>query len=251
MATSQRLLQLSTNDLVMIEDLSFNANIGPDCWNRPRPQPLLLSVAIEANLEGAGYDDDVNQSVNYGTLSKELLALAGNQTFPDMQTLVEEAAKLSLSKLPPGEKGSVKVTLKAPKLLLQDAMLSLEISRIAGESLEWGKRWNWMLHDWRVPVLIGLNPPEREAKQILVLDVALHMNRSIEQEVCSVPELVSHLIKWIDTTSYLTLEKFAAEFCNKAMSQHPQTVSIVLKVSKPSAVLNARAACIQIHRTRK
>ncbi|KAG8801134.1 trifunctional dihydropteroate synthetase [Serendipita sp. 399] len=251
MAVSQRFFQAVQSDLVMIEDLSFNANIGPDCWNRPRPQPLLLSVAIEANLEGAGRDDDVNQSINYGTLSKELLALAANETFPDMETLVEEAATRSLSKLASEEKGYARIALTAPKLLLQDAILRLEATRINGEPLGSGTPWDWTINNWRVSVLIGLNPPERKAKQMLIFDVVLHIDQAVGQEACNIPDLVSHLEKWIDTTSYLTLEKLAAEFCERAMSRHQQIDFVRLKISKPSAILNAKAACIQVYRQRK
>ncbi|KAG8808401.1 hypothetical protein FRC17_003977 [Serendipita sp. 399] len=251
MAASQRFFRAVQSDLVIIEDLSFNANIGPDCWNHPRPQPLLLSVAIEANLEGAGRDDDVNQSINYGTLSKELLALAANQTFPDMETLVEGAATRSLSKLAPEEKGYARIVLTAPKLLLQDAILSLETTRINGEPLGWGTLWDWTVNNWRVSVLIGLNPPEREAKQVLIFDVVLHINRAVDLEACKIPDLVSHLQKWIDTTFYLTLEKLAAEFCERVMSKQQQIDSVRLKISKPSAILNAKAACIQVYRKRK
>jgi FolB domain-containing protein len=181
-------------DIVFIENLNITATIGPDCWKRSKAQPLLISLALEADLALAGQNDDLTGSINYGTLQKDLLfyfLAEPPRSFDGMGRLAEEIAKVAIPKTQP--QFTVKVVVAAPKLLLQDAKLSLEIERSGVGDCGWGQNWKWIVSQWRTFVLIGMNPPEREERQVLILDLQLF--EKSEAEACSITELISHLSK--------------------------------------------------------
>jgi FolB domain-containing protein len=181
-------------DIVFIENLNITANIGPDCWKRSKAQPLLLSLALEADLALAGQNDDLTGSINYGTLQRDLLfhfMATPPLSFDGLGTLAEDIAKVAIPKTQ--SQFTVKVVIAAPKLLLQDAKLSLEIERSGVGDCGWGQNWKWIVSQWRTFVLIGMNPPEREERQVLILDLQLFEKSAAE--ACSITELISHLSK--------------------------------------------------------
>lgn len=188
-------------DLVHVENLRVEANIGPDCWDRQRPQPILISVTLEADVRQAAANDDLTNSTNYGTLAKEILAAfkpASEREFKGMEELAETMAKLAVVKLT-DESYHVRVVVKAPKLLLQDAMLSLEIDRSVYAHAQWGEHWKWSIDGWKVPVLIGMNPPERKAKQIVIIDLQLFVLTSKDTNGGPpLPQLIDNLLEVVN-----------------------------------------------------
>lgn len=241
-------------DLVHVENLRVEANIGPDCWGRSRAQPLLISVTLEADVRQAAANDDLTNSTNYGTLAKEILAVfksAPEREYEGMEELAEAVAGLAVVKLT-DESYHVHVIVKAPKLLLHDAVLSLEIDRSSDVSVQWGQQWKWSISDWKVPLLIGMNPPERKAKQIVVIDLCLFVltSKDATQEPFSVSKHVDLLLEYINATAFLTLEKFTTEVIYAAMRNHAGICTGIAKVSKPSAILGADASAVQVRRNR-
>lgn len=242
-------LSSSQTDRIFIDTLSFNATAGRDCWGRTRPQPLSLTIEVEANLQKAAHNDDLTDSINYGGLAKQLLALCDDQQFESMLHLAQRAAELVVTQ--PGAIGQAKVELRAQKGLLQDAGLGLQVRR--GKEGKSTQEWTWLIDGWRVPVLIGMNPPERQNKQILIIDLKLLMRTAgtkSEDEI-SIPELMQHLSVWVDTTSFLTLERFTRDLIHEAMHHHSSIAFANAKVSKPCAVAGARFTAIQMQLGRK
>jgi len=186
-------------DLVCIENLRVEANIGPDCWNRSRLQPFLISLALEADVRQAAHNDDLTNSPNYGKLAKEIdsvLKSNPNKVYDGMESLAEAVAELAVAKLA-DPSYHVRVSVKAPKLLLHDTVLNLEIDRSGDVRAPWGKEWKWTIENWKVPALIGMNPPERKVKQMVVINLQLFVatrDAVIGQEP-SLPQLVDHLLE--------------------------------------------------------
>jgi FolB domain-containing protein len=187
-------------DLIHIENLRVEANIGPDCWNRSRPQPLLISVALEADVRQAAQNDDLTNSPNYGELAKEIVSIFKSdpdKVYDGMEALAEVVAKLAITKLT-NPSYNVQVSVKAPKLLLHDTVLALEIDRSTDIRDQWGKNWKWSIDNWKVPALIGINPPERESKQIVIVNLQLfvfkpEINREGRQP--SLAQVMDHLLQ--------------------------------------------------------
>jgi FolB domain-containing protein len=189
----------SDRDLIRIENLRVEANVGPDCWNRSRPQPLLISLALEADVRQAAQNDDLTNSPNYGKLAKEIQAIFRDEpdrVYQGMEALAEVVAKLAVTKLA-NPSYSVKVSVKAPKLLLHDTIPALEIDRSTDTSDQWGEHWKWSIDGWKVPVLIGINPPEREAKQIVIIDLQLFVRTGFSGPPFqpSLPQVVDRLLE--------------------------------------------------------
>jgi FolB domain-containing protein len=184
------------NDLVIVESLKINANIGPDCWDRARPQLLLVSVALEADLRLAGEQDDLTDSINYGSLSKDLLRLVPPdqpKQFDGLEDLAEQVAQLTLAKVT-NPSFRVAVSIKAPKNLLQDANLRLDITRDGSNSSK-GGAYNWVIEDWRIYVLIGMNPPERLKKQVLILNMQVSSSPIEKAKAEGLPDFMDRLFK--------------------------------------------------------
>jgi FolB domain-containing protein len=185
-------------DLVHIENLRVEANIGPDCWNRSRPQPLLISVALEADVRQAAENDDLINSPNYGELAKEIVSIFKSdpdKVYDGMEDLAEVVAKLAVTKLA-DPSYNVQVSVKAPKLLLHDTILALEIDRSTDNHDQWGKHWKWSIDNWKVPALIGINPPERESKQIVIINLQLFVLKSdTSTKGQQLPQTMDHLLQ--------------------------------------------------------
>lgn len=167
--------QASNNhrDLVCIDNLRLSANIGPDRWKKSRSQPLLVSVALHADLSIAGLKDELTGSINYGTLSKVIIKEAQadeTRVFSGLEDLAENISRIAFSLAP--KSPEVSVSLTAPKLLLYDAIAQLSIVRHPS-SIEASKTWKWCINRWKAFVIIGLNPEEREEKQVLFTDLQM------------------------------------------------------------------------------
>jgi FolB domain-containing protein len=199
-------------DLIHIEHLRVEANIGPDCWNRSRPQPLLISVALEADVREAAQSDDLTNSPNYGELAKEIISIFKSdpdKAYDGMEALAEVVAELAVTKLA-DPSYDVRVSVKAPKLLLHDTILALEIDRSTNTRDQWGKHWIWSIDNWKVPALIGLNPPERESKQMVIINLqlfVLKLDITTESRQPSLPELMDHLLKVLPMQTQMCSER--------------------------------------------
>lgn len=61
-------------DKVFITDLRARGIIGVNAWEREKAQEILINVTLWADLSAAGTSDNLEESVNYRTLAKNILA---------------------------------------------------------------------------------------------------------------------------------------------------------------------------------
>jgi FolB domain-containing protein len=59
-------------DQVIIKDLLVRGIIGVNDWEREKPQEILINIVLFADLSKAGGSDDIDDSVNYRTISKKI-----------------------------------------------------------------------------------------------------------------------------------------------------------------------------------
>lgn len=163
-------------DKILISALQLHATVGPDRWLKARAQPITLTLALSAHLARAARTDDVTASVHYGELCKDLRARAHGATFPDLRALAECAAALALAK-----PGALAVTVEAEAanqfLLAESAGVSVRRRKAgladgADGALTARDEDRAYIRDLRLNVIIGVNPPEREFKQIVVTNVS-------------------------------------------------------------------------------
>ena len=221
-----------SHSVIRVRNLQTSLVVGRDAWGRRgKAQPVLLSasVSLREPFESASNEDAVTEStVHYGSLSKAILQ--GCQEFSDAHT-VEHKTLIALafeivSRLtqecfdpdsgadwrenptPPILPGSImnllEINIMLPKASLLGGGISFTNSLMFGSSQKEPilEACVLTLHDLKVPTLIGVNPNERLARQLVVATVN-----------------VDGIYHWSATDSYNEIEE------------------IVVKVSQPQKVL--------------
>ena len=209
-------------DTIIIHDLRVSATVGPDRWGKTRPQPIVLSIHVEASLVAAGATDDVADSVHYGNLAKDVIKRIQDASFANLFELAEIVAHLALEMDKRVE--AVGIDARALNQFLQADALGVEIrrSRTAAGSDSASDADVSVIHDLRTTVIIGVNPPEREAKQTVLLNLRFHaldwlkatatqswqdihaILLKVHISFCNHTEIILH--KAIESTNFLTLE---------------------------------------------
>jgi len=191
-----------STDVVFVDTLRVEADIGADCWGKERAQPVEITVYLHLNpdyLEAAGNSDDVVDSVHYGHLTKTISSLiksrAENKTpFKGVDDLIREVAKRALD-LGKEAVDEVRVVVEVPKLILLAHGFSVDVT-ISRRSPEVFVSKKVSVKDIVVPVIIGVNPPEREAKQRVLVNVIFYENDDpLSGPSPDYPEVVKVLVK--------------------------------------------------------
>jgi FolB domain-containing protein len=97
-------------DKVFIRDLLARGIIGINDWEREKPQDILINIVIFTDLTKAGQTDDIEESVNYRTISKKVQARAETAQRLTVEALAADIADICLQ-----EKGVMKVRVKVEK----------------------------------------------------------------------------------------------------------------------------------------
>ncbi|KZP13968.1 hypothetical protein FIBSPDRAFT_921461 [Athelia psychrophila] len=266
-------------DTVFVNRLQVNVNIGPDCWSKARPQPAEISVFLHlypAFLDLAGDTDDVLDSVHYGHLAKAISTLVDARTVPWAgaeglaDAVTEEAFALAGDAC-----AEVRVVVELPKMILLAAGFSVDVTTTAaaaapdgGETRSRSKKVEVKVKDLVLATIIGVNPPEREAKQRVITNLVFYeegederfarilgsLNRHEQSQEGPVdyPQLVKDLSKDIEESSHLTLEKFVRDVARKACL-HERVAgvhAITVRAQKPSAISFAHSSGVEVTRTR-
>jgi FolB domain-containing protein len=158
-------------DTIIIRDLAAQAAIGEDRWGKVRAQPLRLSIFLQASLIQAGKSDDVFDSIDYGLLCKEILSVVDRQIFHSLYELAETVANHSLTK---NGAEAVEVVAEAFNQFLLAESLGVSLSRGRGGIREVVGPDRFFVKDLRIHTIIGVNPCERESKQIVLVNVTFH-----------------------------------------------------------------------------
>lgn len=64
---------MPVRDKIIMKDLLLRAIIGLEEWERRDRQDILIDLTIYTNVEEAGRLDDVNETLNYRTLTKAII----------------------------------------------------------------------------------------------------------------------------------------------------------------------------------
>lgn len=191
----------ATTDLVFVDTLRVEAILGDDCWGRARAQPVAISVYLHlhpAFLQTAGRTDDVRDSVHYGHLAKEVARLvrAKSESLqpafdgPDALIAAVSDAAFALA----GEAAAaVRVVLSVPKMVLLASGFSVDATTVKGAPNVVTEK-KVVVEDIITPVLIGVNPPERESKQRAIVNITFY--EKLEGGVAvNYREIVSKVVK--------------------------------------------------------
>ncbi|HSB89520.1 MAG TPA: dihydroneopterin aldolase [Anaerolineales bacterium] len=118
------------SDEIQIRDLLVRGILGIQDWERQQPQDILINVTLFVDVKRAGTSDSVDDSVNYRTITKKIIAHAETVQRFTVEALATDVARLCLAE--PGVE-RVRVRVEKPGALRFARSVGVEIERSAGE----------------------------------------------------------------------------------------------------------------------
>jgi FolB domain-containing protein len=97
-------------DKVIIRNLLARGIIGINDWERKRAQNILINLTLFTDTRRAAETDDINDCVNYSTMSKRVFAHAESANRETVEALANDLAKICLE-----EKNVHKVIVRVEK----------------------------------------------------------------------------------------------------------------------------------------
>jgi len=113
-------------DQIQITDLLLRAIIGINDEERRNKQDVLINITLRADTRAAGTSDDIEDAVNYRTLTKRVIKLVEESEFYLVERLVAEIAGICLDD-PRVERATVRV--EKPGALRFARSVGVEITR--------------------------------------------------------------------------------------------------------------------------
>ena len=97
-------------DKVIIKNLLARGIIGVNDWERKRAQNILINLTLFTDTHRAAETDNINDCVNYSTMSKKVFSHAESANRETVEALANDLAKICLE-----EKGVQKVIVRVEK----------------------------------------------------------------------------------------------------------------------------------------
>ncbi|THB71196.1 MAG: dihydroneopterin aldolase [Gammaproteobacteria bacterium] len=86
-----------STDKIFINNLEVETTIGIYDWEREAPRPLFLNLEIGCNISKASISDEINDTIDYDKLSKEITAFATNADYQLIESFAEAVTQIALS----------------------------------------------------------------------------------------------------------------------------------------------------------
>ena len=113
-------------DTIEIRDLLLRTIIGINPDERVNRQDVLLNIALEADLRAAARSDNIEDAVNYRTITKSIIELVEQSRFQLVEALAEAVSTLCLR----DERVTrVRVSVQKPGALRFAASVGVSIER--------------------------------------------------------------------------------------------------------------------------
>ncbi|CAG8559627.1 1150_t:CDS:2 [Diversispora eburnea] len=254
----------SQMDKIIVKDLVVQNIIGVDSWERVKRQPVIINMIIQKNISEAGKTDKLTDTINYGTVSKVVTEFAEKSSYKSVEALADGIAKVCINKC---FAPKVTVSVEKPRALLHADSAGVEITRtqedyahiestpdvlpVSAESHE----DIIFVKDLKLNAIIGVNPWEREEKQIVILNFTIYPKfrvGTLQKDHVINPHnyrtIVRTISKHVEESSYKTVEAFSTAIARIAITQC-NVKKITVRVEKPSALIFAKSAGIEITRT--
>jgi FolB domain-containing protein len=117
-------------DKVIIKNLLARGIIGIHDEERKRPQDILINVTLFTDTRRAAETDDINDCVNYSTMSKKIQAHAESAERFTVEALANDIAKLCLEE---SNVQKVIVRVEKPRAVRFAESVGVEIERSRDE----------------------------------------------------------------------------------------------------------------------
>ncbi len=113
-------------DKILIKDLLVRCIIGVTDEERREKQDVVINLALSADLAAAGQHDRLDESINYRSIKKQILAVVEPSTYHLVEALAERIAAECLKEARVRE---VEVTVEKPSALRFARTVGVQIAR--------------------------------------------------------------------------------------------------------------------------
>ena len=121
-----------TTDLIHIKDLLLRTIIGINDDERRNKQDVLINITLYADHTAAA-SDDINDTVNYRTITKETVKLVENSQFFLVEKMALEIVKICLADL---RVARAVVTVEKPGAIRFARSVGVTVDRKQGDAIE-------------------------------------------------------------------------------------------------------------------
>lgn len=158
-----------TPDLIVVDGLAVHTTLGASHWPRPgveaKLQPLVLSITVPHSVTQASVSDNLDESVNYGSLCKVAEACAHQRgKFSSVEELSEGIAQSCFETFRNVDEVRSRIEKRRALLHAQGAGISSVRTRkgkgeVVGDT--------YFVRELELSTIIGLHPWERVETQKL------------------------------------------------------------------------------------
>ena len=118
------------NDRILIQDLMLRTIIGINDEERRNRQDVLINISLHADTRAAGASDDIEDAVNYRTITKRVIKRVEESKFYLVERMAAEIATICLDD---PRVGAVDVRVEKPGALRFARSVGVEIHRTRSE----------------------------------------------------------------------------------------------------------------------
>jgi len=114
------------NDRIHIRDLLLRGIVGINEDERQKKQDVVINLTLELNLRRAGRSDNIEDTANYRTITKQIIEFVEASDFFLVERLAEGIAEICLRE---DEVEQVTVLVEKPGALRFSRSVGVEITR--------------------------------------------------------------------------------------------------------------------------
>ena len=115
-------------DRIEIKDLLLRGIIGVNEWEREAEQDILINITLTADLTHSGKTDSIDDTVNYRTLTKQIISHVEDSQRFTVEALAADIAGICLAQ---GGVSRARVRVEKPGALRFARSVGVEIERTA------------------------------------------------------------------------------------------------------------------------
>ncbi len=88
---------MASEDVILINDLVVRGILGVNDWERRDKQDILLNLVLYADLRACARSDRLDETVNYRTVTKQVVELVESSSRFTAEALAEDIARVCLA----------------------------------------------------------------------------------------------------------------------------------------------------------
>ncbi|CAA7268798.1 unnamed protein product [Cyclocybe aegerita] len=256
----RRLPAAKQRDVIRINDLLVTVLLSSGTrWSKestePVDQPISISLSIFYDISQAAQTDDLSHSLNYAEVAKAIRGATTSKTFRNIQDISRRVSDIVFQLLTSRGASEIHVRIVQLKGALHCKSIAVEHLASLSEDGNWRpKNIAHHIEGLTFPVIVGVNAAERLEKQDLVVNMSIATGTQglSPDDWIEMRSVTSQVYEAISSTSFLTLEALTSFIASRILSMmlsYQTSPVISVRAAKPSALVFAESAEVQIVRT--